>query len=216
MVLGGVALTNTKTLFSKMQAIEWSSLIGSGFSLLGWNVPAMANGANLSFKRNLFIELKGYEGNEHIPSGDDEYLLQKFFKNDSAGVLVNSNPDSVVCTSSIPSLNQFFQQRIRWAGKWKFQADSTIKWTAFMIFAFQCSFISALLIYSFNGTSVLGLLLLSKAAIEAIFLFRVSQFLKVRMSLIPFALLQLLYPIYVVITAIGSLFLSFEWKGRKY
>lgn len=216
MVVGGVIISVNNSIFSKMQAIELVSLIGSGASLLQWKIPAMANGANLAFRRDLFFELKGYEGNEDIPSGDDEYLLRKFFNHNPAGVQFNNDPDSVVTTKPQNSLTKFFQQRIRWAGKWKHQTNRKIKWLAFLIFIFQCSFISTIVLYTIYGTPLLLILLLSKAILEAIFLFRVGQFLKVSLALIPFALLQIFYPIYVVITAIGSLFLSFEWKGRKY
>ena len=216
MVVGTVAISVGNSIFGKMQAIELVSLIGSGISLLHWKIPAMANGANLAFRRSIFLDVKGYEGNEDIPSGDDEYLLRKVANYSPSGVIFNHNPDSVVCTKPLGSVRTFFQQRIRWAGKWKHQTNSKTKWIAFLVFVYQCTFILALVFYFIYGINVVLILLLSKAVIEAIFLFRVGQFLKVSVGLIPFALLQIFYPIYVVITAIGSLFLSFEWKDRKY
>jgi hypothetical protein len=37
----------------------------------------MCNGANLAYKKSLFQELNGFQGNDTIASGDDVFLLQK-------------------------------------------------------------------------------------------------------------------------------------------
>jgi hypothetical protein len=37
----------------------------------------MSNGANMAYRRRVFTEVKGYNGNDSIPSGDDEFLLLK-------------------------------------------------------------------------------------------------------------------------------------------
>jgi cellulose synthase/poly-beta-1,6-N-acetylglucosamine synthase-like glycosyltransferase len=216
MVVGGVAISNPKGLFNQLQAIEFASLIGSGASLLHWQIPAMANGANLAFRKSAFLDVGGYEGNENIPSGDDEYLLRKFFATRPEGVVFNSSVDSVVSTTPQKSLRSFFHQRLRWAGKWKHQTNASLKWTAVFVFLFQLTFLASFFFYWLSGSKLILMLLLSKAALEGILLFRVCQFLSVRFSLLSFALLQIVYPFYVVITAIGSLILPFEWKGRKY
>ena len=216
MVVGSVAIEQDRSFFSKIQAIEFASLIGSGVSLLQWKIPAMANGANLAFRRNVFYDVDGYQGNSHIASGDDEYLLKKFYSYSPSGVIFNNNPESVVKTCPQDSLFDFFQQRIRWAGKWKHQSNIKVKVLALLVFVFQVTFIAAMVNYMITGNKLMVTLLMAKAVIEAIFLFRVCVFVKVRLSLIPFVLLQIIYPFYVVLTAIGSLFLTFEWKGRIY
>lgn len=216
MVIGSVAISNPKRLFDQMQTIEFASLIGSGASLLHWKIPAMANGANLAFRKSSFVEVNGYDGNENIPSGDDEYLLRKFFATWSAGVVFNPSMDSVVYTAPQKSLFSFFQQRLRWAGKWKYQTDASLKRTAVLVFAFQLVFLASFAFYWFSESPLILILLLSKAALEGVFLFRICQFLRIRLAWLAFTLLQIFYPFYVVITAIGSLILPFEWKGRKY
>ena len=216
MVLGGVAMSDSQSFFSRSQAIEFASLIGSGASLLYWGIPAMANGANLAFRRNAFFEVKGYEGNEGVASGDDVYLLQKIFFRYPDGVVFNNDPNSVVSTIPQPSLASFFQQRFRWAGKWKYQNNSSVKWAAVSVFFFQMAFLGSFSYYLITHNRLILILLFSKAVLESIFLSRVCEFLNVRLKLLPFAFLQIIYPLYVVITAIGSIQLPFEWKGRKY
>jgi hypothetical protein len=41
----------------------------------------LCNGANLAYKKTVFTELNGFQGNENIASGDDIFLFEKFYKN---------------------------------------------------------------------------------------------------------------------------------------
>ena len=39
----------------------------------------LCNGANLAYKKSIFRELNGFEGNSHISSGDDIFLMEKAY-----------------------------------------------------------------------------------------------------------------------------------------
>jgi hypothetical protein len=39
--------------------------------------PNMCNGANIAYPKAVFEEVNGFDGNEHIASGDDEFLMHK-------------------------------------------------------------------------------------------------------------------------------------------
>jgi len=215
MLVGAVAIQDSKSFFTKLQQIEFASLIGSGASLLHWRIPAMANGANLAFRREAFISVKGYEGNKHIASGDDEFLLKKLFEVFPNGVIFNNQVLSVVKTNSQQNMLTFFQQRLRWAGKWKHQTNRKVKLGALGVFIFQLSFIVTFFLLGSEHQRLASILLFAKAGIEGIFLFRVCQFLGIRFTIIPFVVLQLVYPFYVALTAVLALFLRSNWKGRK-
>lgn len=214
MVVGAVAMSYDSSFFSKLQAIEFSSLIGSGAALLQWNVPAMANGANLAFRKSAFHKVRGYEGNEHIASGDDEYLLRKIFNAFPGSVIFNSNPNSIVQTQSQPSMYSFLQQRLRWAGKWKYNPDMKAKLVAALVFIFQLAFIALIVITLINPSPSLRFIALAKIGIDGIFLWRVCGFLKSRFSFLAFVLLEFIYPVYVILIAVLSLFSNYSWKGR--
>jgi cellulose synthase/poly-beta-1,6-N-acetylglucosamine synthase-like glycosyltransferase len=77
MVMGLVKIQQSGSLFSKLQALEFSSLIGSGVAMNMLGYPVMCNGASLAFRRKSFEAVNGYEDNLHIPSGDDEFLMRK-------------------------------------------------------------------------------------------------------------------------------------------
>jgi hypothetical protein len=61
-------ISNSFCLLSLQGATIGSFGIGKGF---------MCNGANLAYKKSLFQELNGFQGNDTIASGDDVFLLQK-------------------------------------------------------------------------------------------------------------------------------------------
>lgn len=214
MVVGPVAI-QSNSFFSTLQAIEFASLIGSGAALLQWGVPAMANGANLAFKREAFQKVNGYQGNEHIASGDDEFLLRKVYHVFPNGIKFNNASTSVVRTEAQQSLNAFFQQRLRWASKWKHNTSWLSNVVAVMVFLFQVAFVGLLIAMMTSTDKRLQLILFAKIAIDGIFLWRVSSFLQSKFSFLPFLLLDFVYPCYVIAIALLSQFFSYQWKGRK-
>ncbi|KXK27162.1 MAG: family 2 glycosyl transferase [Bacteroidetes bacterium OLB12] len=77
LVAGTVCLKNDATLFGNLQAVEFASVMAMGLGMLGWHKPVMCNGASLAFRKSAFDAVGGYTGNEHIASGDDEFLMRK-------------------------------------------------------------------------------------------------------------------------------------------
>jgi len=88
----------------------------------------------------------------------------------------------------------------------------------------------AVFVFSFHLTTVLlplllaikwidvqtvVLLLLARACLELLFLKNVGRYLNLKWSWVSFAILQVLYPVYVVVIGLLAQFNSFEWKGRK-
>ena len=80
MVIGAVRIKPTHSFFSKLQVIEFSSLIASAAATLTLGFPTMCNGANLAYRKTTFVEVNGFDGNAHIASGDDEFLMRKVVK----------------------------------------------------------------------------------------------------------------------------------------
>ncbi|MFM8912632.1 MAG: glycosyltransferase, partial [Flammeovirgaceae bacterium] len=217
LLVGAVKLQPGKDIFSKLQAMEFSSLIGSGFATLAFGKPTMANGANLAFRKAIFEQVGGYEGSWHVASGDDEHLMQKLSKQFPHSVHTMTGSESVVTTSPQASLNDFLQQRLRWAGKWKFNQSVFSKSLAVFIFLFQVTYLMSLMLFFFNDVDnrQLGLLLSVKWALEFLFLYAVHLFLRLKWNWFAFFALQIVYPIYVITVAITAFFSSTRWKGRE-
>lgn len=204
------------TFFSKLQALELASLVGTSAAAIAWGKPVFCSGANLAFEKNTFEQVNGYAGNEHIASGDDQFLMQKFQTSYPGKIKFLHDPGAIVFTSSQPNISSFLHQRIRWAGKWK---DSSVlnQLLAISVFGFHMINVALFigLLFSFADRQILFSLLLSKFFGEMIFLFPVTHFLKIKWSWISFFTLQFIYSFYVVAVAILSFRKSFIWKGRE-
>lgn len=217
LVAGAVRLHPVTNFFEELQAMEFVSLIGTGAATLGWGIPTMCNGANLAYRRSAFYEVNGYSGNEQIPSGDDEFLLRKIARRFSGAVRFNGNTFAVVDTPPCASGWEFFNQRIRWAGKWRAHGVGLSPAMAFFIFVFHVSVVFVVAM-AFTGTVAYQdviLLLAAKIIVEGVFLFRVLKFLQIPVNIVSFFTLQFVYPLYVIFFALMANFLRADWKGRR-
>ncbi len=210
MLVGGVRIEEDGTFFSRLQALEFVSVAVTGAATLGLGFPTMCNGANLAYRRAAFLEVGGYQGNEKISSGDDEFLMNKFHK-ESVRYLYSK--DSLVTSSPLHLLTSFLSQRLRWAGKWRANTSPFTKIFAVIIFFFHVSF-TAILVGTFTGQPIFLWLLLAKAFVEAVLLIPAAIFFGVQWRWIPFFVLQLVYSPYVIIVGILSQVVLPKWKGR--
>lgn len=216
MTFGPVKFQEDGTVFQSMQAIEFASLIGSGAATAAFGFPTLCNGANLAFTKDVFTETGGYEGNEHIASGDDEFLMRKIEAKYPGSIRFNSHRDSLVATAPQKTLISFLNQRLRWAGKWRYHDGTNSKLLAVYIFLFHLTVIVLPFFVLMGDVSVYVLigLLLAKAAIEFFFLRPICRWLGIRWRWISFIVLQLTYPLYAVGVALAALFKTPFWKGR--
>jgi len=218
MVSGGVSIHEDSSFFSRLQAMEFASLIGSGAALIGLKKPVMCNGANLSFRKKAFETVGGYDDNLHIASGDDEFLMRKIATAYPGSIRFAADRQSLVITRPSASLASFMRQRIRWAGKWKYNSSAVAVGVALLIFFFQCTFITSLVLLG-KAAGMLFFLALAvlflRAVVEISFLYPVCKFFNVRWHWDAFLVLQIVYPFYVVITGLFSNLMSVNWKERK-
>lgn len=217
MLVGAVKIKQNGSLFSAIQAMEFSSLVGSGVATLFFGIPTMCNGANLAFKKDVFAEVNGYDDNLEIPSGDDEFLMKKIHQKYPAGVHFMGLTDTIVSTAPQPSWNALFQQRIRWAGKWRYKPTIPKALLALYIFLFQfVAFLSPLFILCGWLSAPVGLSLwMIKCTVELLFLWSVVGSLRGRWNWPSFILLELFYSLYVVVVGLSCNVQTYIWKERR-
>ena len=217
MVFGGVALKPSGSFFSRLQVMEFASLIGSGAASLGLGHFTMCNGANLAFRKKAFQQVNGYEGNLDIASGDDEFLARKLLKEYPKSVQFLKKPDAVVLSRPQSTIRSFIHQRLRWAGKWKYNSSFYSRLLAVHILLVQLAILGLMLFLSMQwGNFYWGLSLLAiKWTMEGLYLLPVCKFLNIRWSWSAFLILQLIYPFYVIGIGIVSQKTAYEWKGRR-
>lgn len=216
MLLGPVALEKKAGLFNAFQQLDMMAMQTFEFGMLYFNQPILNNGANLSFKKDKYNKVEGYD-KYNTPSGDDVFLLEKFNaqKLKIKGLL---NKYFIVKTNATINCSEFLHQRIRWASKSKFYKGRFLQLLS-LIILFQNIiqlFIYSQVLLSENFTNIYIILLLSKWLIDFILLFLVATFFDRSKSLFYFVPVQIIYPFYIMGVSIASIFLKFEWKGRKY
>lgn len=215
---GPVAYITDGSFEDDILTIEFASLIGVGGATmrLGW--PTMSNGANMAFSRKAFYEVSGYQGNEHVPSGDDEYLMRKLHRHYPGKLRFMKYTQSVVYTDPPTSWWDFFQQRLRWAGKWRYHRSWGMKLLAVYIFLLHASLLAYPVWALLEGQPLLPWLgtIGLKLILEWVFLYKVVRLAGHRFSILAFLLLQLCYSLYAVIFGLAAQWPFYSWKGRKY
>lgn len=218
MVVGPVTYHVTGGLFGQLQLIEFAALIGVGAVSLDVGKPNMCNGANLAFEKRAFEKVGGHKDNLHIPSGDDEFLLQKIYKEFPDQVFFNNNPEGIVATYPMKKIKDFVAQRKRWGGKGRLHKSKGVKLLALFIFFYHVMLLAAFIwtalgflnLYIFMGV------FLAKGMLEYFFLKKVLHHLGKPLYFKHFVVLQTVYSLYILVIGMLANFGSFYWKGRKY
>ena len=215
MISGPVCIKPDGSFFSGLQSLEFFSLVGCGAGAIAIGKPFLANGANLAFSRSLYDELHGYSSHLKYASGDDVFMLLQAKKKHNISFL--KDKAAVVRTQGAHNLKTFFQQRIRWASKSSGYKDAPALLTALSVF-----FLNSLLLIScglgFFDSRIFfisGGLFLIKLLIDLPLFSAVSGFFNLRRLLWLYLPLQILYTIYIIVTAVLSWFLPFDWKNRS-
>lgn len=218
MIVGPVAIQSPQGWLASFQALELLSLVSSGGGAIGIKRPIMCNGANLTYEKGAFFEVGGFNGNEHIPGGDDMFLMEKFNKQFPPGSLgFNINRESIVYTKASHNLKEFMNQRFRWVAKSPAYSNPFLITTAIIVLLFNLSLIIAM-VFAFTslpGLLIFGGLFLLKCFSDFPILWKASKFAgqtKLMRKYIPF---QFVYFVFISLSGVLGNVLPFSWKGRE-
>ncbi|MGL4631435.1 MAG: glycosyltransferase [Leadbetterella sp.] len=203
--------TTKNTVFSNFQIMEFAALMGMGAVSLQLNTPTMCSGANMAFKKSVFLELNPYESNQNLGSGDDEFLYHTMYALDSKKVAFIKSKDVLVYTEPSENLVSFINQRLRWASKWN--SYNSIKPQFLAIFIFLVNLITI-------GLELMGAweLVMFRYVCEVVFIGLILNFMGKTKSLWYILPLQIVYKYYVVYIGIRSFFKpqAYTWKNRNW
>ncbi len=216
-VSGPVRMMAKAGWWSRFQSLEFASLIGVGASTLDQGFPTICNGANMAFRSRTFQTVCGFQGFEQIISGDDQILLQKITKTTPDAAAFNFCQDSVVTTETSKGLQEFIQQRVRWAGKWKHTSSFNLRALGIFVFGFYFLLTLSLgWIVIFGGNLAIFAIVFAKLLIDYLFLKKVTRMLRQRLLLGHFLLSELIYPFYALFFGTYSQLSKFIGKGREF
>lgn len=216
-VSGPVTIEEESTIWNRFQQIEFSSLIASGASAIGLKLPLMCNGANVGYLREAYLEVGGFEGNQSIASGDDEFLMHKIYVAFGAGAIAFcKNKMAIVSTKGAHNWQAFFNQRKRWASKWERYSLKYVQAVALWIFMFHLTILvsSLLAIFQFIDWYLPAVLWGTKLIFDYFYLKSIARFLSIDFKKSTFIYAVLIYPIYVVGFGMLARFGTYTWKER--
>ena len=207
------------TLLEKFQSLDFVGMMcvtGAGIRRQFMN---MCNGANLAYEKAAFYEVNGFEGINHIASGDDILLMQKMAKRypNQVGFLKNKN--ATIITKAMPNLSSFINQRVRWASKSGSYTEFQIIAILALVFFFCVSIVFNFFLLPFFWTIIGWVLLFQiiiKSIIDFFFLNMMCNFFERKDLMKTFLSSQVLHILYIaVIGFLGNVKKEYQWKGRK-
>jgi glycosyltransferase involved in cell wall biosynthesis len=174
-----------------------------------------SSGANLLFKKSTFDELDNFESHRHIASGDDHYLLRDF-QSGRAKIVVSDAESDLVFTESTNTLNDYFNQRIRWLGKTKLKATISELFIGLLIAIYLIGgFLIMIHLLIIGRLDLFLFLILGRWIIDSLVFLNYTIPLRQLSHWWRLPFFQITYPILFIFLLLASIFYKPKWKGRS-
>ncbi|AFH49507.1 Glycosyltransferase [Ignavibacterium album JCM 16511] len=216
-VSGPVKFFEGKSLFSRLQELEFAGLVTTGAGLIGSNNPTICNAANITYRRKVFDLVGGFSLQMNLSSGDDELLMQKVFRDTEFKIKFALDKNAIVETEPNKSLKNFYQQRKRWASKGLFYKNKMLVLKLVLIYLFYISFVIQPilgLIVDFKFLISFIISFIAKMLVEFLILKKGIELLFDKKILNVFLLAELFHIPYIVIAGISGALGNYKWKDR--
>ena len=217
MVVGAVVYKTKNNWFHHFQQLDLLRLQGTIIGSFGIGKPFMCNGAIFAYTKKFFQDLGGFGGINSTASGDDVMLLQKAVASNSDKVHYLKNKEFIVKTKPENDLFVHFMQQACWASKTTSYKNIDAISLAVVVLLMNISLVIGFGFWILGEIGIwnLCIVFLIKYILDYILLYKSNQYLNKRKFLLPLAS-SLVYPVFLSIIGIYSLFESFAWKGRRF
>lgn len=217
LVSGPVTYKKQENIFQQLQALEFASLIASGAGAIGSGNPIFCNGANMAFRKQVFLGANNFSSNSSV-SGDDVFLLHNVKQQFQNAIVFAKDEHAVVTTKGIQSIKGFINQRKRWTAKSSDYKDSATIYTSFLVLLVNLCLIYLFIncIADISKLQIFGLFYISKFVVDMLLLYPALKFFN-RTDLVKWVFpFELFYSFFIVLIVILSFTQSFVWKGRTH
>lgn len=217
MIVAPVIYTTENNVLHLFQLTDFMSMQGITAAAHKLKLGNMSNGANLSFSKAAFEHVGGYDGIQHLASGDDYLLMVKLNSFAPERISYLKSVHATVTTMPQPNWSSFLHQRIRWASKSGKYDDMRLTMILMLVYFFNFLFLvlSIGAFFSYAISYVVLVMYLMKVLVELAFLYPVARFFGKSYVLWYFPLLQPLHILYIVIAGFLGFVGDYEWKGRR-
>ena len=208
-----VFMKTGKRLLEILQSNEWRYMQWLTKLSAKLKMPMMCNGANLIFKRSVFLQ--HIHAHCSVSSGDDLFLMSHVLKSKGQIGLCWKGFTDVEITP-VKTIHEAINQRLRWAGKTTklpFTRSATLHFIFAFFSALHAAAVIGIFFPSIQKMSVAFLLL--KIILEVIGVLNVFPNRMKRKEIIVLVPQMLLYPFFSLFIFITSLFFVPKWKGRR-
>ena len=181
-------------------------------SISGHTKPISANGANLLFNKAIFEEIDSFDEHADVASGDDSFLLIDF-KNNKKSIELALHTDLQIKTPIPDTWEAIINQRLRWIGKSKKVGDRFANYLAIFGLIYHLGF---WLMFLTDATwNQLSILFYWKILLDGLLIFPYLLILKRAWLGILIPVFSMIYPIYMLMILVMTLFYEPQWKGRE-
>ena len=176
------------SLLERLQIAEYAAIQQLTIESAQKGKAVMCSGANLIVRRDRWLE-SYLDLHPELPSGDDMFLLESF-KRRRLKITILDDPQFEAIVRPHTSWRAFFRQRMRWAGKAPKYTDKDIC---------RCGAIILLV-------NILQLLCPPVLLVKFPFEYHIIKKRDASVSLFTAFVLELCYPIYMLVSLVGGLF----------
>ncbi len=222
-----VLISYGKKMIEVFQSLDFMTLQGITGASVHEKFHSMCNGANLAYTKEAFITVNGFKGIDNIASGDDMLLMHKIYNQFPNNIEYLKSREVIVTTNPVSTIQEFFNQRIRWASKADQFDDKRIFIVLIIVYFLNVLMmvLPILALISNRSISIMSIqlsmfnycasLLLIKTIFELFFLYPVAKFFNQTKLLWWFPIAQPFHIVYTVIAGWLGKFGKYTWKERS-
>jgi len=218
LIAAPVCYKEEKGFAQKFQSLDFMGMMVSTGASVHLGIADMSNGANMAYTREAFEAVNGFEGIDHIASGDDMLLMTKIVAKFPNQIRFLKNLNATVYTYPQKDWSSFVQQRLRWASKSAQYKDKRITFFLAAVYLFNISIVMNLVGGILGNEAMLMLFVLQfslKMLFDFAYLWTACRFFNRIELLSLFLPSQIAHILYIIVIGFWSQFGKFEWKGRK-
>ena len=222
-----VLISYGKKMIEVFQSLDFMTLQGITGASVHEKFHSMCNGANLAYTKEAFIAVNGFKGIDNIASGDDMLLMHKIYNQFPNNIEYLKSREVIVTTNPVSTIQEFFNQRIRWASKADQFDDKRIFIVLIIVYFLNVLMmvLPIVALISNRSISIMNIqlsmfnfyasLLLIKTIFELFFLYPVATFFNQTKLLWWFPIAQPFHIVYTVIAGWLGKFGKYTWKERS-
>lgn len=213
-----VMFAEETSFLNEFQILDMLSLQGATIGSFGIKKPFLCNGANFAYKKTLFSELNGFDGNSDIASGDDIFFLEKVVKTKPDQLHYLKCKEAIVSTLSQPSWKSLISQRVRWASKTSAYNNWFGKFTGLIVILMNGLLVVSLFLFITGAFNFINLIftVVAKLIIDYTLIFKTTSFFNKKTILKSYLFGFVFYPFFSLYVAMISLYSKYKWKERTF